>query len=246
MSENDSSLGEQALSKAAEIGIASQLDEVQNIDVDIRTNPLKAVQGEVDSVDIDAAGMVMEKDLRVEEMHLRTGSISVNPMQAAFGKIELQRPTDASAHVVLTQQDINRAFNSDYIRDKLQDLEIQVDGHPQTVRTERVDFSLPGASKVAIAADIRFVDSQKTEQAAFTAVPQKSSDGSQIILTDVQYAEGKELSPELTQALLDKATELLDLRNFELDGMSLRLKDFSLQQGKLTIEAIAHVVEFPD
>lgn len=246
MNHDDSSLGEQALSKAAEIGIAAQLDEVQDIEVDIRTDPLKAVQGQVDSVSIDAEGMVMEKDLRVEEMQLQTGKISINPMQAAFGKIELQQPTDAVAHVVLTQQDINRAFNSDYIRDKLQDLEIQIDGQPRTVRTKRVDFSLPGDSKVAIAADIQFMDTQQTEQAAFTAVPQKSPEGSQIILTDVQYAEGKELSPELTQALLDKATELLDLRNFELEGMSLRLKDFSLQQGKLTIEAIAHVVEFPD
>lgn len=33
-------LGEQALNKAAEIGISSQLDEVENLDVNLKTDPL--------------------------------------------------------------------------------------------------------------------------------------------------------------------------------------------------------------
>ncbi len=32
-------LGEQTLNKAAEIGLSSQLDEVENLDVDIKTDP---------------------------------------------------------------------------------------------------------------------------------------------------------------------------------------------------------------
>ncbi len=46
-------LGEQALNKAAEIGLSSQLDEVDSLDVDIKTDPLKLVQGQVDSVTIE-------------------------------------------------------------------------------------------------------------------------------------------------------------------------------------------------
>ena len=37
-------LGEQALDKAVELGIGSQLDEVQNLDVAIKTDPLKLLQ----------------------------------------------------------------------------------------------------------------------------------------------------------------------------------------------------------
>ncbi len=47
---NDKGLGEQALSQAAEAGFSSQLDDVEELDVDIQTNPLKAVQGKADSV----------------------------------------------------------------------------------------------------------------------------------------------------------------------------------------------------
>lgn len=53
--------------------------------------------------------------------------------------------------------------------------------------------------------------------------------------------QGKELSPELTQALLDKASEIMDLRNFEMEGIELRLKGFDIQQGRLTLQAEARV-----
>ena len=82
-------LGEQALSKAAEVALSTQLDEVENLDVDIRTDPLKLVQGQLDSVKIEGEGLVMQKDLRAEELHIQTGNIGINPLSAAFGKIEL-------------------------------------------------------------------------------------------------------------------------------------------------------------
>lgn len=245
MSQEKADLGEQALDKVAEVGIESQLDEVEAVDVDIRTNPLKAMQGEVDSVAIDGKGMVMEKDLRVEEMQMRTGEVAINPLSVAFGKIELKRPTDATTHVVLTDSDINRAFNSDYIQDKLQGLEINVNGQPEVVDTQQVSFQLPSDQQVAITAQAYFRQLNEQKQVAFRVTPQMSADGQQIVLQNVEYTEGKELSPELTQALLDKVSELLDLRNFELEGMSLKLRGFEIRQGKLTLEAAAHVEQFP-
>ena len=46
-------LEEQALSLAAEMTLSSQMDEVENIDVDVRSDLLKVVHGEVDSVSIE-------------------------------------------------------------------------------------------------------------------------------------------------------------------------------------------------
>ena len=85
-------LGEQAISKIAEVGLASQLDEVENLDVTVKTDPGKILSGSVDSVAVNGKGMVMQKDLRVEEMQLQTDRIAINPLSAAFGKIELTQP----------------------------------------------------------------------------------------------------------------------------------------------------------
>lgn len=239
-------LGEQALSKAAEIGLSTQLDEVEKLDVDIRTDPGKLIQGELESVEIEGEGLVMQKDLRTEELDVKIGNIAINPLSAAFGKIELTRPTDADTHVVLTEQDVERAFNSEYIHDKLQNLDINIDGQPMTIDTHRVQFGLPGEGKIALTAEIQLQQTGETQQVSFTTVPRMSPSGERIVLENVQYTEGQELSPELTAALLDRAGELLDLRNFELEGMSLRLKGLDVQKGKLKLQATAHVEKFPE
>lgn len=246
MTPDQPDIGEQALSKAVEIGLSTQLDEAENLEVDIRTDPGKLIQGELESVKIEGEGLVMQKDLRAEELQVKTGNIAINPLSIAFGKIELTRPTDADAHVVLTEQDVERAFNSEYIHDKLQNLEVSVNGQPMTVNTQQVKFSLPGEGKIAIQATILLKETGETNQVAFTTIPRAIAGGERIVLEDVQYAEGRELSPELTTALLERANELLNLRNFELEGMSLRLKGFDVQKGKLTLQAQARVEKFPE
>lgn len=239
-------LGEQALSKAVEIGLSTQLDEVENLEVDIRTDPGKLLQGELESVKIEGQGLVMQKDLRAEELEVKTNSIAINPLSAAFGKIELTRPTEADAHVVLAEQDMERAFNSEYIHDKLQNLDVNVNCQPMTIDTRQVQFRLPGDGKIALNAEILLNKTGETKQVSFTTVPRMSAGGEQISLDEVQYAEGQEVSPELTAALLERAGELLNLDNFELEGMSLRLKGLDVQKGKLTLQANAYVEKFPN
>lgn len=245
MTDDKASLGEQALSKAAEIGISTQLNDVESLDVDIRTDPLKLVQGELNSVSVVGSGMVMQQDLRMEEMQLQTGAIAINPLSAAFGKIELTHPTAADAVVVLTESDINRAFNSEYVKGKLQGLPIHLNGQAVTVDTRQVEFSLPGNGKIALVAEIQLRETGETNRVAFTAMPQVSAGGQAVALEDVEFADGQDTSPEFTQALLDKSSELLDLRNFELGSMSLRLKTLEAATGKLTLQGEALIEQFP-
>lgn len=237
-------LGEQALDKAVEIGISSQLDEVENLDVNIKTDPLKLVQGQVEDVKIAGDGLVMQKDLRVTQLDMHMTEVAINPLSVAFGKIELTKSTDASVRAVLTESDINRAFNSDYVRNQLQSLQVNVNGQPTTISTQQVDFRLPGDRQVALNAVVLLPDNQ-TQQVAFSAVPVVSSDGQTVALENVEYGEGEELSPELTKALVDQTSAILNLSSFDLEGMSLRIKNLQVEAGKLTIQAEAHVEKIP-
>lgn len=238
-------LGEQALNKVAEMGITSQLDEVENLDVDIQTDPLKLMQGQVDEVTVEGEGLVMQGDLRVEELDMHMSSVSINPLSAAFGKLELTKPTDASTHVVLLESDINRAFNSEFVRNKLQNQQIHINGQLTTIEPQQVDFRLPGEGKVALKATMLLPATGETKQVAFTAVPQVSTNGQTVTLENVQYPDGEELSPELTKALVDQTSELLNLSNFDLQGMTLRINTLKAEAGKLTLEAEAHVEQIP-
>lgn len=237
-------LGEQALDKVVELGISSQLDEVENLDVDIKTDPLKLIQGQVDDVKIAGDGLVMKKDLRVDQLDMHMTEVAINPLSVALGKIELTKPTDATVRAVLTESDINRAFNSDYVRNQLQNLQVSVNGQPTAISAQQVNFSLPGDRKVAIDATVSLPD-DRTQQVAFSAIPVISSSGQTVALENVEYGEGEELSPELTTALVEQTSEILNLTNFDLEGMSLRIENLQVEAGKLTIKAQAHVEKIP-
>jgi hypothetical protein len=85
----------------------------------------------------------------------------------------------------------------------------------------------------------------ETKQVAFTAVPRVSANGQTVVLEDVQYGEGEEISPELTKALVDQTSEILNLSNFDLEGMTLKVNNLQVETGKLTLEAEAHVEQIP-
>ncbi|WP_066423740.1 DUF2993 domain-containing protein [Anabaena sp. 4-3] len=241
----DSGIGEEALNKAAEIGLSSQLDEVENLDVNVKAEPLKLVQGEVESVQIAGEGLVMQQNLRVEVMEMQINRVAINPLKAALGKIELTKPTAGKAWVVLTEVDINRAFNSEYIRAQIQSQKININGELKTVAPQQVDFRLSGEGKVTLNAKILLVENGETHQVAFTAVPRINAHGTTVTLENVTYCEGEEISPELTKALIAQTSEILNLNNFDLEGMSLRIKQLEVDTGKLTLQAEADVEKIP-
>ena len=242
---NSPDVGEQAISKAAEVGLESQLDEAEDLDVNVRTNPTDLMQGEVDSVSVKGEGLVMKKELRAEKIHIETGDIDINPIKAAMGNIELESPSDARMLVVLKEEDIQRAFDSEYVMDKLQNLEIDYKGEKITANVNKVQFHLPEMDKVRIKADIELAKEDR-EQINFTAVPEVNADGTSINLNSVEYEREAEYNREVAKAIIDSAEEILDLRNFELEEMSMRVRKLDVQTGKLTIEADTTIVDFPD
>ncbi|MER3494501.1 MAG: DUF2993 domain-containing protein, partial [Mastigocladus sp. ERB_26_2] len=217
MSENPG-LGEQALNKAVEMGLSSQLDEVENLDVNVKAEPLNLVQGQVETVSIDGEGLVMQQELRMEKIEMEISSVAINPLSAAFGKIELTKPTQGRALVVLTEEDINRAFNSEYIRSQLQGQKIQVDGQLMTVVPQKVEFRLPGDGKVALSGTLVLKESNETHKISLSAVPRVSENGETLTLENVEYGDSQEVSLELTKALVDATSQILNLKNFNLDS----------------------------
>jgi hypothetical protein len=240
------SLGEQAIDKVAEIAIASKLDESETLSVTVDTDPGQLAQGSVDAVAVEGKGLVMQQDLRVEDLQIHIKDIAVNPLTAMFGKIELNGPAFGTARAVLTESDLNRAFNSEYISRKLNNLKVTVDGKLLTIDVQTMQCQLQQTGKIAINAEVLVRETASTEKIYFTAKPQLEAGGWAISLQDVEYPENKEFSPEFTAALADKAGEVLNLRNFELEGMSLRVQQLNVEAGLLTLQAEAKVEQFPN
>ncbi len=246
MLQQNRSLGEQAIDKVAEIAIASKLDESETLSVTVDTDPGQLAQGSVEAVAVEGKGLVMQQDLRVEDLQIHIKDIAVNPLTAMFGKIELNGPAFGTARAVLTESDLNRAFNSEYISRKLNNLKVTVDGKLLTIDVQTMQCQLQQTGKIAINAEVLVRETASTEKIYFTAKPQLEAGGWAISLQDVEYPENKEFSPEFTVALADKAGEVLNLRNFELEGMSLRVQQLNVEAGLLTLQAEAKVEQFPN
>jgi len=246
MTHDDLRLDEQAISKAAEIGLSSQLDEAEKIDVDVRTDLVKAVQGQADSVAIAGQGLVMQKDIRVQEMELHTDSIDINPFSALFGQIELNQPVDATARLLLTEQDINRAFNSDYMRSKLQNLELNVEGKKAIIEPRQLELHLPADGKVVFNVKTLLHDEiGKTKQIGFNATMLVKTGGQSLLMEGFNCSPNQGISVELAIAFMQKLKELVNLAYFELEGVALRIKDVDVQKGSLTLHTEAHVRQIP-
>ncbi|MBM0740950.1 DUF2993 domain-containing protein [Phormidium sp. CLA17] len=244
MVSNSPDLGEQALSKVAEIGIANQLDEVEDFNVDIRTNPGKLLQGEVDSVAISGKGMVIKQDLRMESLEIQTNQVSINPFSAFFGNIELSQPADADAQIVLTEGDLNRALESDYIANKLQDLKLQVDGQSHTIKVHRADVRLLEQGTLSLNVDFLVRENNEAKSLSATVIPQIKENGQQVNLEILSVA-GQGLTPELGLAILKQLTMLLDLSNFDMPGMALWLQKIDIQAQRLIIHAKTKIEQIP-
>lgn len=238
-------LGEQALNKIAEFALSTQLNEAEQLEVRVKTDPSKLAQGELESLTIDGKGLVMQKGLRVQEMEIKISGIAVSPLKALMGNIELTKPTQGTARIVLTQTDINRAFNSETLGNQMRNLNIHVSGKLVTIETRQANCRLQADGKVAIDAEILVQQTGEMQQVSFSTTPRVSPGGQGVFLEDVQYTQGEELSPELTSALVEKASKILNLSNFEMEGISLRIHQLNVEQGKLTLQAIATVTRFP-
>jgi LmeA-like phospholipid-binding len=237
-------LGEQALSKVAEAGIASQLDEVEDIGVDIRTNPGKLIQGKVDSVAISGKGLVMKQDLRMDTLEVTIDKVEINPLSAMFGNIELTRPSDAEAEIVLTEADINRAFSSDFIRAKLRGLTIHTNQAPVVVDVQKSTVRLPGENKFVINSEFLIREHGEVKKLSATAIPKIQENGNRISL-EVLSSEAQGLNAELQAAILLQLTELLDLRNFNIPGVSLQLHQLEAQKERFLIHAKTQIEQLP-
>ena len=245
MSSQDLDIGEQAISKAVETGFESQLDGVESLDVEIRTDPVKLTQGQVDKAVIEGKGLVIQNDLRTESLKVEANSVDISMMQAALGKIELDQPADANARVVLKAEDLQKAFESDYVKRKLRGQKIALSsGEQVTTDVSNVQFTLPEDGKVALEADVMLIEKVETHHISFSAKPQLSDGGQVITLVDVTYDEATNDTPELTQSLIDSTQDLLDLRNFEVGDMSLQFERLEVKANQLIIHAEANIRSF--
>ncbi len=238
-------LEEQALSKAAEITLSSQLDAAEKIDVDVQTDLLKIIMGHADSVAIAGQGLVMQEDIRVQEMELHIDQISIDPVSAILGQIKLNQPVDATVRIVLTEQDINRALNSKYILSRAQNLELNVDGQLVKLGMQQMELHLPDGDKMVFKGTTVLHEIDKTQQVDFTNTFRPRTTKRPVLLESFQCMDGQSMSLEVAVAFMEKIKELVNLPYFEVEQMTFRIQNMEVKAGSITLQLKVNVRQIP-
>jgi hypothetical protein len=239
------SLGEQALNKIAELALSSQLEDSANLEVKIDTAPEKLAKGELESLLIKGKGLVIETDLRLQVLEIGMKEIAVDPLKALTGNIELTQPTEGTAHLILTESDLNCALNSLELRNKIDVLDTYLSTGEDKLTVPQKKCQLREDGTIVVEALVELQPSGETKEVVFTTTPKVTPSGRSVVLEDVRYKPGKEVSGDLTQAFLDKAEKMLDLRNFEKQGLALRIHSLTVEAGRIILLAVADVTQFP-
>lgn len=238
-------LEEQLLSQEINKRLSSQLDGVEKIDIDIQTDLLKIIQGHTDGVSVAGQGLVMQNDIRVQEIELQTDSVDINPVSALFGQIELDHPVQATARIVLTEADINRTLMSDYVRSKMQKFDLNVDGEVVSFEIQQVQVYLLDGGKMKINGTVLQHEKSNTYPVGFSAIIRPRTPTRPIMMQSFNCTEGEGFSLEVVAAFIQKLKALVNQPYFELEDMVLRVKKMEVQEGSLTLLAETHVRQIP-
>lgn len=245
MTNEDRTVEEQVLNKAAEVTLSSQLDSAEKIDIDVETNLSEAIQGNAQGVVISGEGLVMQKDIRVQEMELHTDKIDINPLSVLFGHVELNQPIDANGRIVLTEPDINRALNSNYVLSKAQNFDLDVDGQTVTMAMQQMELKLPGGDKMVFTGKALLHEMGKTRRLGFTATIHPRTRQQPVLLEAFNCHDGQTISLEFAAALMQQLKQLVHLPYIEMEQMRIRVEEMEVQAGSITMQVQAHVNQLP-
>ncbi|ARV59284.1 hypothetical protein BZZ01_12185 [Nostocales cyanobacterium HT-58-2] len=236
-------LEEQILSQEAQRRLSQQLDEVEKINVNVQTDLLKIIQGQANGVSVAGRGLVM-RNIRIQELKLQTDGISINPFSALFGEIELNHPINATARIVLTEADINRALASNDFRSTVQNFDLDVDGEIVSFQPQEIQINLPGNGKIEFTGKI-LLHEGNTRQLGFTAVVRPRTLSQPIMMETFICNQGDGISLEIIAVLMQKLKELVNLPYFEFEDMVLRIKSMEVHKGRLILLVEAYVKQIP-
>ncbi|MBW4692364.1 MAG: DUF2993 domain-containing protein [Lyngbya sp. HA4199-MV5] len=238
-------LDEQVISQVAQVGLSSQVEEAEDLNVGVQTDVLKAAQGKADSISMSGQGVVVQ-DVRVQDIAVQTDRLSFNPLSLLLGQLKLDHPLDATAQITLTEADLNRAMQAETVTSKLPALEINVEGEPVTVElVHPIAVKLPADGKIALKGAALLHERKRVRQLEFAVVLLPRSAEQPVLLESFVCEPGEALSIEFIIALMQTFQKILQLPYVEIEGMAVRIKQLSIQSGKLLIETEAHIPHIP-
>ncbi|MEM7758588.1 MAG: DUF2993 domain-containing protein [Cyanobacteria bacterium P01_A01_bin.40] len=244
--------GENLINTVASNTIRHLFTRSESVEVAVKCNPSsKLLQGTIDSFKMSGRGLVIRKQFRTEQMSFETDAVSIDFGSAVQGKIALKQPTQAIAQVRLSQADINKSFEADLVRKRLENLTPNAltdisGGEP--ISFTNVEVQLLPDNRVKLSAKANWNDqSVPVSLRCILGIGKRRRVKFEDVKFDPSNIDPKlqDTSQQLTLALGEILNEMVDLDKFNLDGVKLRLNRLQTEGQMLLFSGYAQIERVP-
>ncbi|MEL6439661.1 MAG: DUF2993 domain-containing protein [Cyanobacteria bacterium J06621_8] len=249
---NGGDWGENLINTVASNTIRHLFTRSDLVEVSVKCSPSsKLLQGTIDSFKMSGRGLVIRKQFRTEEMSFETDAVSIDFGSVVKGQIALKQPTQAIAQVRLSQSDINKSFEADIVRKRLENLTpdalTSVSGGEPISFTD-VEVKLMPENRVKLSAKANW--NQQSVPVSLRCVLGIGK-RRRVKFEDIEFEQSqippelKDTSQQLTEALGEILNEMVDLDKFNLDGVKLRLNRLQTEGKMLLFSGYAQIERVP-
>jgi hypothetical protein len=197
-------------------------------------------------------GLVIRKDFRAAEMSFETDAVAIDFSAVLSGKISLKQPTQAVAHIALSEADINYAFQAELVKKRLQNLSTPSltalsDGKSVSFSEVQLQLMPNNQVKILAKADIGKDDLVPIGITATLAVERRRRIAykNPIFETDLVPEAQREISQKLSLAFAQLLDDMVDLDRFDLDGVKMRINRLETQGQQLIFSGYAQIERIP-
>ncbi len=253
MGSNQTDFGEQMINTVASQSIRRMFSQCDSMDVDIRCVPSsKLLQGSIDSFKMKGKGLVIKRQFQVDEMSFETDAIAVDFGSVLRGQIRLKQPTQAIAQVMLSEDGINRAFNAELVKKRLDQVSlstVEIAGVDTPVSFVEISVKLLTVNQIEIHAKADVPGQGLIPLAVRTTLAVERR--RRLLFTEPQFqdevvpVEVHTLSKQLTTEFVAILNNMIDLDRFDLDGVEMRINRVEIQPQGLLFSGYAQINHFP-
>lgn len=241
-------IGDSILSKLVKMGLASQLEAANELQVTVNSDLLHLLTGKTDSVTVEGQKISTSQDLSMSELKVRVDRVAIDLLSAITGKVELTESADVAVKVTLTKADLDRTMNADVVRDRLQRLPLPVDEHTLPLSVQHVIPHLPGDGKFVLHVNMLAHRPEGLQPLEMELVLRIWDGGQTIIFESCNYPDPKDkaLLFRETAAMAMKMSELIQLRQFQFQDVLLEIQRMEVDVDRFTLWLRADVRQIPE
>lgn len=232
------------IERIAENTIRSQFQQVEQLRVRVDNVPThQLLQGKVSRVRIAGRSLQLKQNIRIAELDVETDKLDFDTDSLA-SRLQLQEPLQAGVRVVLTEQDVNQALQSDEILSQLLNVTIG-ELNRNTGQIQQFNFSQPQIQFLANQR-LRFQVELAQDGVAPLQITVDSGlgviSGRQLqLIAPVVWVNEERVPEQILAAIATNFSQQFDLRSLQSAGIQARILQLDINPQKLEFAAFVRV-----